>query len=388
MMLEAREPLPEDQSTADSGTTENLQNSTRAGIEQGEGLRLLFDGPIDIRSISLTILTILALVALLYFAKAVFLPIVLAFLLSFLLGPLVRFLEKAGIPESVGAGLILVLLLGSLGYGVFRLVGPASEWMSRLPEGAQKLEERLRVIRQPVREVSEAAEEVEKTLNEEESTPEVRVRTPTLRDSIFSQTPDFFIGLSATLILLYFLLAFGDLFLRKLVRVMPRFKDKRSAVEIIRRIEDHISYYLLTVTLVNIGLGICVGLGMALIGMPNPILWGVAATVLNFIPYVGAITGSLLVLLVAAVTFDSLEMMLLAPGIYLAITSLEGSFITPLILGQRLTLNPVVIFVSLITWGWLWGIVGTLIAVPMLVCLKILCDHIEPLQPLGEFLGW
>ncbi|HLV02357.1 MAG TPA: AI-2E family transporter, partial [Acidobacteriota bacterium] len=91
---------------------------------------------------------------------------------------------------------------------------------------------------------------------------------------------------------------------------------------------------------------------------------------------------------VAAVTFDSLEMMLLAPGIYLAITSLEGSFITPLILGQRLTLNPVVIFVSLITWGWLWGIVGTLIAVPMLVCLKILCDHIEPLQPLGEFLGW
>ena len=169
---------------------------------------------------------------------------------------------------------------------------------------------------------------------------------------------------------------------------MPTFKDKRSAVEIIRGIEDHISYYLFTVTLINIGLGLSIALALYLLGMPNPLLWGTLATILNFIPYLGAITGGLLVLVVAAITFESLELVLLAPGIYLSLTSLEGSFITPLILGQRLTLNPIVIFVSLIFWGWLWGIAGALIAVPMLVCFKILCDRIEPLESIGDFLGW
>jgi predicted PurR-regulated permease PerM len=188
-------------------------------------------------------------------------------------------------------------------------------------------------------------------------------------------------------VLLYFLLASGDLFLRKLVRVLPHPEDKKRAVEIARRLRQDISIYLRTITLINIGLGVAEGTAMHLLGMPNPMLWGVMATVFNFVPYLGAMAGIVVIAAVATLSFETPAQYILPPIVYFLLTALEGYFITPVIVGRRLTLNPVVILMGLFLWGWIWGIPGAVLAVPMLASFKIVCDHIPPLTPVGEFLG-
>jgi predicted PurR-regulated permease PerM len=189
-----------------------------------------------------------------------------------------------------------------------------------------------------------------------------------------------------TTILLYFMLASGDLVLRKTVRVLPRLQDKKRAVDIFRQAERDISTYLVTITLVNITLGAVTAAAMYLLGMPNPVLWGVLAAVLNYVPYLGPLTTFGVIALVSLLTFDQLSEAILPPLVFLGLTSLEGQVLTPLFLGRRLTLNPVAVFLALLIWGWLWGIPGILLAVPLLATFKIFCDNIEPLAPIGEFL--
>jgi predicted PurR-regulated permease PerM len=190
-----------------------------------------------------------------------------------------------------------------------------------------------------------------------------------------------------TLILLLFLLASGQAVHEKIVRVLPTFKDKKRALRLIHDVEREVSQYLLTVTAINIGLGAVVAVAMWLTGMPSPILWGVAAALLNFIPYLGAILGIGLVALVALVSFGSLAEASLPPLLYFAATALEGGIFTPLIIGRRLAINAVAILLALSLWAWLWGVVGALIAVPLLVALKAFCDHFEELSQWGEFLS-
>jgi predicted PurR-regulated permease PerM len=143
----------------------------------------------------------------------------------------------------------------------------------------------------------------------------------------------------------------------------------------------------LTITLINAGLGLAVGIAMSWLGMPNPVLWGVMTGCFNFIPYLGAVSSAIILTLVALLTFDGLDRALLVPSMFMGLTTLEGFFVTPMIVGHRLTLNPVAIFIWLTFWGWLWGVPGMLLAVPLLATLKIVCDHIRPLNPVGEFLG-
>jgi predicted PurR-regulated permease PerM len=188
-------------------------------------------------------------------------------------------------------------------------------------------------------------------------------------------------------ILLFMLLASGDLLLRKLVAAVPRFTDKRRCVEVVRCIERDISVYLLTITVINCGLGLGVGLALWAVGMPNPALWGALAAALNFIPYLGAICGVAIVGLVALISLDPTVHALLAPASYLALTALEGYILTPHILGRRLSLDPVLILVSLLFWGWLWGVTGALIAVPLMAAAKIACDHSERLAAVGRLLA-
>jgi predicted PurR-regulated permease PerM len=187
-------------------------------------------------------------------------------------------------------------------------------------------------------------------------------------------------------ILLYFLLASGDLFLRKLIKRIPSLQKKKEIVKITREVEHHTSRYLYTVTGINILTGASIGVGMYLIGMPNPLLWGVMAGFLVYLPYIGPLIGITIVTIVAFLTFDSLGRILLAPAIYIGLETIQGQIVTPMVLGLRFTLNPVAIFVWLIFWGWMWGIVGAMLAFPMLTIFKIFCDHIQPLAPLGEFL--
>ena len=213
------------------------------------------------------------------------------------------------------------------------------------------------------------------------------MRTASFAEVLLNQTWSFFLGAVVMTILLYFLLASGDLFLRKVVTVLPRLEDKKRAVQMAHQIEENISIYLVSVTTINLGLGVLVGVAMWLLGMPTPWLWGAMAGLFNFVPYLGAIASATVIALVASASFDGIGQAILPPAVFFTMTSIEGNFVTPAILGRRLTLNPVVIFVSLIFWGWIWGVAGALLAVPILAVFKLFCDNIEPLSSIGEFLG-
>ena len=344
---------------------------------------------LHIHSATLTGLFILAVLVTLHFGSVVFLPITIALLFAVLFAPLMRRLKHIKIPEPVSAAILLSLLIGTLGYGVSRLAEPASEWASRVPDAFREAEYKLRVLKQPMQDVTKATEILSKatTLDGAKKVPQVEVKSDAWPMKFFSVTGEVLVEFATTLILLYFLLSSGDLFLQKLVKVLPKWSDKRRAVEIVRQVEEQLFQYLFTVTCINVGLGTLVGTAMYFLGMPNPILWGTMAALLTFIPYLGHMFGIVVVTLVAALTFDELTHVLLVGGVYGALALLEGWFVTPMILGRRLEINPVVLLVGLMLWGWIWGIGGAFLAVPILVTLKIVCDHIAPLEPVGEFLG-
>jgi predicted PurR-regulated permease PerM len=362
-----------------------------AAVEQpdikklGEALR----ERVEIRSISITGLFVLAALYTLYFARAFFLPIVLAVLLDFLLSPLIRALKRARVPEPLGAALVIVGLLGTAGVAVYGLVGPAREWGAKLPASMREAENRLRKLRTPVEQVSKTAEQVEQVAKVDNGakTQEVVVKGPTLTKRLFGTTQTLIASAFEVVILLYFLLAAGDLFLQKLIKVLPQFRDKKKAVAIARETEASISTYLVTVTLVNLALGLAVGIVMFLLKMPNPLLWGALAALAEFIPYLGASAVVTLLTLAGLVTFEEVGHALLIPAAYLGVNVLQSQLLAPLILGRKLTLNPVAIFVGLVFWWWIWGVPGAFIAVPLIATFKIFCDHIEALAPIGEFLG-
>ena len=380
---------PADEAAA-AGIEQRRAQSRRLEDKQGR-TRIQFakiDGLVRTRSFGLNVLLLIVVMYTLYIGRAFFLPIVLAILLSFVFAPTMRWLRRIHVPDAIGAGLIVATLLGVVGVGIYNLADPAQEWLAKAPDIMRQLEGKIRVIKKPVEEVSEATKRVEEMANVGQSNVRtVQVQQEPLATTILSETGEFLFGAISTFILLLFLLASGNLFLQKIVRVLPRLDDKKRAVEVAREMEREISTYLFTIALINTGLGAVTAVAMYLLGMPNPILWGVMVALLNFIPYVGDIVSIVVLAVVALLTFDNLGHALLVPFVYYVITALEGQLITPMILGRRFTLNPVVIFISLMFWGWIWGIPGALLAVPFLVSFKILCDHVEPLSKFGEFLG-
>lgn len=383
---EAPDEAPLFGGTGEGGSLERGAGPRAASSELRSGQRR----PRDVRSAALTGLLILAVFYTLYFAQAFLLPVVLAVLFKFLLTPLVEGLKRLRVPEWAGAGLVVLALLAALAGSVYLLLTPALDWLDRAPASFERVAEKLEGLRGPVEQVNRATEEVERLTTrggEAGARTTVQVEAQSLSGALLEKASAIIAGTAVMLALLYFLLAAGDLFLRKLIRVLPTFDDKKRAVDIARALQSDISVYLSTITLINIGLGVAVGGAMHLLGMPNPLLWGVLATVLNFIPYLGAIVGIAVMAIVAALTFEVPAQILLPPLAYSVITAAEGYFVTPTILGRRLTLNPVMILLGLIFWGWLWGIAGAVLAVPMLASFKIFCDHIKPLSTIGEFLG-
>jgi predicted PurR-regulated permease PerM len=332
-----------------------------------------------------------ASVGFLYFARPFLMPVVLAFLLSFLLKPVVAALKRFRIPESIGGAIVLAAFLIGLGFLASQVTTPAIQWARSAPEDLRQAEKRFQRFLIPAKQITKAAESVEHIAKGATETPssaaKVEVQASTFTGAMLEFTTHFVAGAVEMIVLLYFLLAAGDLFLKKVVRVLPTLRDKKKAVEITGELQSNISTFLFTITVINICLGAVVGTTLWFLGLPSPILWGVVAAFLNFIPYFGPLTGILIIGLAAAATFDSPGRILLAPTLYLTFHAIESNFITPFILGRRLTLNPVVIFISLIFWTWIWGIPGALLAVPMLMTLKILCDHFKPLASVGEFLS-
>jgi predicted PurR-regulated permease PerM len=344
--------------------------------------------PFNVRSIALTGLFILATFFTLKVASSFFIPVVLAILLNFVFASTIRTLGRVWIPPPLAAFIVLGCLIGGVVFGVYQLAGPARSWMGKLPETAQQLERKFSDLKKSMREVTKAGQEVDRLTNlGNEKTQKVEVRKPSFGETLLAPTQDFIIGTGTVLILLFFLLASGDLFLRKLVTVLPRFEDKKTAVEISRQIERDISTYLFSICLINAFFGTAIGIAMYFLGMPNPLLWGVMAGMLHFIPFLGAVVGISIVTIVAAMTFDTVGSILMVPAAYLALNLLEEYVCVPLIIGRRLMLNPVVLFIWLIFWGWLWSVPGALMAVPLLAIMKIVCDHVKPLAAIAEFLG-
>lgn len=342
---------------------------------------------------AITVIAVLALLYTLYFARELLLPITFALLLNFLLSPVVRMLARFHLRPPIGAAIVMVTLLGTVGLGVYELSGPVQTWVTSAPQTLASARTRMTKLLKPMERVTRTAEQVENATSSvggggAESRPrEVVVRGPSLLSRLFGTTQRLLTGVLEVLILLYFLLAAGDLFLQKLVKVLPRLGDKRKAVEIARATEASISTYLLTAAAVNVTEGIAVAIAMWMLGMPNPALWGALVAVFEFIPYLGATVMVGILSIAALTTFDNTGHALLVPAAFLGINLIQGNIVSPMLLGHRLALNPVAIFVGLAFWFYIWGVAGAFVAVPLLATLKILCDHIETLAPFGEFLG-
>lgn len=351
--------------------------------------------PVDVvasaQQVALRGLFVLALFYTFYFARSVILPVVLAMLLSLIMYPAVRALKRIAVPEPIGAALVVLAALAALALGAYRLSGPVSDWIDKLPQIVSEVERKLVALRKSVAQVSKAAERVEKLANVSDKPKAApappAASKPPLLERILAVTSNLLVSAASTVVLLYFLLASGDMFLRKLVRVLDTFEDKKRAVGVARAIQEDMARYLFTITVINAVLGVVVGFALYLLGMPNPVLWGAMVAIFNFVPYIGAATNLVVLTVVAFLTFDDLSQVFMVSGVYLVIEILEGQILTPILTGRSLTLNPVMIFIAMLLWTWLWGVVGALIAVPLLMTFKIVCDHVESLQPIGEFLS-
>jgi predicted PurR-regulated permease PerM len=340
------------------------------------------------RSFALTGIFVLMVFYTIYFAAPVLIPITVAFLLSMLFSPFVDRLEALRLPRPIAAALIMLAFIVTLASTIITLAGPAQDWLARLPANFKSVEQKLQIIKKPLQEFQKATEQIENAaeLSEKPRRQKVEIQRPGILEDIFSGTQRFIASVGVIMILTFSLLASGDLILRKLVTVIPTLEDKRRAVEIMRSIQRDISYYLSAVTMINLGLGASVGLLCYAMGIPNAALWGAVVAVLAFAPYVGSVAIIALLTLVGMIEYDTFAQAMILPTIFLLMSATVQSVIVPFVLGRRLLLSPVAIFLAIILWGWMWGIVGALLAVPLLASIKIICERFRPLRPVAEFL--
>jgi predicted PurR-regulated permease PerM len=315
-------------------------------------------------------------------------PLIMAFMLNFLLQPAMRFMIGFHIPKILGAGIILAIFFGGLVVLGSALTGPAADWMTKVPSSLARLQDRLSAINEPLQQLQRTTAEVDKiTENPATAGTSVTLQGPGLRGFIFSGTRSMVTGFFTMVVLLFFLLISGDMFLRRLVEILPTLSDKKQAVEISREIERNISGYLVTLSIMNVGVGILTGIAMYFCGLSDPVLWGAMALFLNFLLLLGPLVGVCILGIVGLSTFDSLGHAVLPAALYLAIHVTESQVVTPLLLARRFTFNPVAVIVSLLFWYWMWGVAGALLAIPLLATFKITCDRVRPLMALGHFLG-
>ena len=343
------------------------------------------------RSAALTILAVLGVLYTLYFARGFLVPITFALLLNLLLSPALRALVRIGLRPPMGAAIIVIGLIGIIGGAGYALSTPMSRWVAAAPAALTKAEAKIRKLIKPVETVSRTARQVEQAAG--------AIRGPGNVESVFVRTEQslgtrlagnaerLLTSFLEIMILLFFLLSGGDLFLQKLIKVLPQLGDRIKAVEVARATEAAVSAYLSTALLLNIAEGLIVALLLWGLGMPSPMFWGLIVAVLEFIPYLGAAVLVTILTIAGLTEFDSVGQALLVPASFLAVNLIQANIVWPLLLGHRLTLNPVAIFIGLTFFFWIWGVPGAFLAVPVLATFKILCDHITSLAAVGEFLG-
>ena len=338
---------------------------------------------------ALIVLLVFALAYTLQATRELVLPIVVALVIAIVLSPIAAWLHKLRLPHALAAGIVVVLFAGSVAAGLYALADPAASWMERAPQTLRDVQRKLRKVRLPMLQAQQAARQVEELTNVDgqKATPEVVVKEASLARRLLTSTQKGLIYVAETIVLVFFILAFGDAFVRKLVKIPARLRDKIHVVKILHEIKEEISHYLFTVACINAGLGVATAVAMRLLGMPNAILWGVMAATFNFVPYLGSAVTLTVLTVVALITFDTLAHAAMVPVVFLTLATIEGQIVNPIIVGRRMSLSPLVIVIALMIGAWVWGIVGVLLAVPLLVMIKIYFSHSEQLAPYAEALG-
>ncbi|WP_306257622.1 AI-2E family transporter [Pararhizobium sp. IMCC21322] len=322
-------------------------------------------------------------------ASVFLIPVTAAFLGYFVLNRPRRWLENIGVPPIVSASLFTAILTILIAMLLVQLSAPVAQFIEDLPSLMEEIKEKLSASGGTLEAINDATVAAEQIITEQdEETVSVEVVSNTgFVATLFSMAPGFLSRILFTLILLFFLVASGDMFLTKTVQSFDRFRDKRRAVEVLHSIEDRLGYYLGGITFINIGLGVAVTIAMYLWDMPSPIVFGLMAFALNFVPFLGGLMGASVA---AAVAFVSLDGTWAAIGVfasYIAMTSIEGQFITPLLISRRMRLNTTVVFLSVAFFAWIWSVMGMVVALPILIVIKIACDETQSLRTLGRFLG-
>lgn len=349
------------------------------------------------RTMAINCLLGLALLYTLYFAKSLLMPIIVALLFALLLSPLVKLLKRFYVPRTVSAALLLAALVVPFTLLGLELAEPAQKWASRLPELAGKMSEQLNTLNESVNIKPKPEPEKERSFfgffskdNEAVSAPSQIQENPFSQRltqgglevflSVLSATPIVITQLLTFLIVALFLMIFGPHLFRHATEVLPQVRNKQHAADLVERIQLELSRYILTVSLINVGLGITTAVVLTLIGVEDALLWGVLVGLLNFAPYVGPLISVCILSVAGVAQYGPSWDALLPASVYFGINMIEAQFVTPLVLGQRMRLNPLMLMLWLILWGWMWGFIGVLLAVPLLVCLKLMADELNILK--------
>lgn len=327
-------------------------------------------------ALALNILVIIAVLYTLYFCRTLLLPIFVAGFIALFSSPLVRFIASFKVPHALAAALVVMMLIVGLGAMFVILVGPAGHWLESLPVLGEKLaaqmsglSDRLSVFRAQV-------------------IPEAEGQSVAAGDALeaifFSAfsvvagtTAMFLVAVAAVFVITYFFLVYGDNLMRNFVRAQSTFAEKKKAVVIFQTVRDDISRYALVISIINIGLGLVTAGVMAILGIEDPFLWGALAAILNFAPYIGPLVLTIILTGVGFIEYESWSMALLVPGSFLLLNFIESQLVTPTVLGRRFNMNPLLVVLWMFAWGWVWGVIGLLIAIPLLVCFKILSSHLD-----------
>ncbi|NML84099.1 AI-2E family transporter [Polaromonas sp.] len=366
--------------------------------------RMLLHMPVDIRNVSLVVLAVFASLFVLHWAKAVFIPVMLSVLFSYALSPLVNWSELRRVPRWLSSAILLLAIMGGIGTTGYSLSGQAGQLVESLPAAAQKFRKAMKMRNSgsdsALDTMQKAAAQIEQAARESAAPPvsssgAMRVVVETSRFDLKAYLWSGTIGLMALLgqiavviFLTYFLMLSGDTFRRKLVKLAgPSLSKKKITLQALHEITGQIQRYLQVQLLTSVMVGVMTGLALLALGLDNAAVWGIVAGVLNLVPYIGSLITAAASALVGFLQFGSVDMAMAVGGSSLLIHTVVGNLLTPWLTSRASRLSPVAVFVGLLAWGWLWGVWGLLLGIPILMMVKSICDRVDDLKPIGEFLG-